>query len=496
MTAIKRYREHVLKLFVLTFLVIIGVGCRQESAPIPESFRYQVLEAANPVMGGSGVLISEIREVVPGHGVCMLADGNHNTYYTATKPSFSLTWSGDKSSTVTEYILVASPNPDTFPSDWQLLGSDDGTIWITLDVQKGQKLKQGESGSYHFPNANPYKYYRLQFISTDQSGTKEIAEWQLGSTKVTSIEDLMPLSSGSSHSDMTPMGNHYEGKHVTTSEDRAWLLDPNNEPNLLGSAPNLRWNSVKVDNVYPFGTPLPADVNQHAIGDCSALAVFAALAYAYPDFIKSIIRDNKDHTYLVKMYDPQGAPIEVSVSDKFLTNSNGDIQAATGKNSQVSWATILEKAVMKFNAVYGVNPDIGGIGSEHVAPLFTGDGDSFAFAPGVLTPLQMQRVVDVCLRKGLIVVGGFNRGDVPVGKYRTVTGHAYTFSRPTDSRYLFDMRNPWGTSPGSPDGKEDGVVPIPDNPDIISMIDLRIMNPGAAKGYHRKALTPYLPPLF
>ena len=67
-------------------------------------------------------------------------------------------------------------------------------------------------------------------------------------------------------------------------------------------------------DLYPFGEPVPADINQHGIGDCSALAVLAEMAYLFPDFIKSIVSDHGDGTYTVAMYDPQGKPVDAEQS--------------------------------------------------------------------------------------------------------------------------------------------------------------------------------------
>lgn len=77
-------------------------------------------------------------------------------------------------------------------------------------------------------------------------------------------------------SNETPMGRHYEGRHKTTEEDRRWLSDPENEPNLLGSASHYSWRNYDVD-LYPFCSPLPVDANQRGIGNCSAIAVFAEM---------------------------------------------------------------------------------------------------------------------------------------------------------------------------------------------------------------------------
>ncbi|MFT4204839.1 MAG: C2 family cysteine protease [Chitinophagaceae bacterium] len=307
-----------------------------------------------------------------------------------------------------------------------------------------------------------------------------------------SISDLMQYATGSTYTVSTPMGTHYANKHETTTDDIEWLNDPDNEPSVPASVSGLVLKSFSV-TLYPFGTPSPADVNQHAIGDCDLLAPLASLAYIYPSFVKKLITDNGDGTYTVAMYDPQGNAITVVVSSKFLASTDGSLEAGSGKNSVANWVTVLEKAVMKYNMIYEVDTDIGGIGSEFVAPLFTGNGNSFAFSPGTLSTLDLQRAVDVSLAKGFLVIGGFNKV-FSVGNYSTVTGHGYTLMYSTDNTALFAMRNPWGTMPGSSDGSEDGVLPIPDDDVMAATIDLRIIYSGAAGS--TGTTTPYRPPSF
>ena len=63
------------------------------------------------------------------------------------------------------------------------------------------------------------------------------------------------------------------------------------------------------------------------------------------------------------------------------------------------------------------------------------------------------------------------------------------------------MRNPWGLLPlvagGYSDGKEDGLLEIKNDKVIPPVIDLRIMDAGAAAGYAIKGnLEPYTPPSY
>jgi hypothetical protein len=232
-------------------------------------------------------------------------------------------------------------------------------------------------------------------------------------------------------------------------------------------------------------------VNQHAIGDCCALAVFASFAYLYPDFIKHIITDNGNSTYTVAMYDPQGQPVDVCISNKFLCDGNGITGQVTGKNNSVTWATILEKAMMKWQAIYQMD-GIEGIGTEHVAPLFTGDGESFAFGANSLYTSELKIAIEWALSQGMVTVGGFNVGDLLCGTLKTVTGHAFTFMLANDDESIFYMRNPWGNG----ENGEDGLLRIPDERTIVQTIDARIVNPGAAAPYLRQDLQPYTPPRY
>ena len=302
------------------------------------------------------------------------------------------------------------------------------------------------------------------------------------------INTILRYATGKTASDVTSMGKHFENCRKTTDSDRAWLLDPNNEPDMVADLTTWRKKTVEL---YPYGTPLPADVNQHSIGDCCALAVFASFAYLYPDFIKHIITDNGDDTYTVAMYDPQGKPVSVCVSSKILCDGNGSIGQVTGKNNTITWATILEKAMMKWQKCYQVD-GIEGIGTEHVSPLFTGNGESLGFGSNALYTSELKLLVEWSLSQGYITVGGFSEGDILCGTLKTVTAHAFTFMLSTSEDAIFDMRNPWGNG----NNGEDGLLLIPDKRTTVQTIDIRIVNPGAAAPYLRTDIAPYTPPKY
>ena len=450
------------------------------------------LEAGNKVMPTAGILVAQYADTPVDCDISKLVDGNSATYYTTESQNYNFVWRGDRAAKVSVCNLVVASQQD-LPVKFSLYASNDGEKWKEIYSAEGRE----QNGEYAISSPTSYVYFKLQIHDVvEQAESPALAEWSLegvaSESNMLSMADVLKKCEGHTFSDKTPMGSHYANRHVTTASDIEWLSNATNEPARLGSAPGYSYRDYSV-TLYPFGEPVPADVNQHGIGDCSALAVFAEMVYHNPDFIKSIITDHKDGTFTVNMYDPQGKPVDVRVTSKFLGDNNG-IGAASGKNGVATWATVLEKAIMKWNKIYEVYPDIGGIGSEHVAPLFTGNGSSFAFYPGRISTADLKRVVEICLDEGMIVIGGFNRGGISVEGGETVTGHAYSFMYSRNPNALFSMRNPWGWCPGG-DGKDDGLLNIV-NGEVPGTIDLRIIYPGDLANNSIENLMPYNPPVF
>lgn len=447
----------------------------------------------NGIMPGAGTLTAEHLSGDPETGLSKMVDNDYTTCYEIsglTKTTFI--WEGAEAVSIGRYILKFGNDDSKRPKGIVFHGSNDGKNWDYL-IGIGSEPYMPDKDE-EFPSQTRYKFIKLEINTSEERETMAVSEFHLipaEEVTFTTFEDVVAHGSSFTYTASTPMGTHYENKHVTTEEDKVWLSTATNEPALLGSASGYTYRSYTVD-LYPFGEPVPADVNQHGIGDCSALAVFASMSYLFPDFIKSIIQDNGDGTYTVSMFDPQGEPVKVAVQSTFLGDDNG-IGAVSGKKGEATWATILEKAIMKWNYIYQVNPDIYGIGSEHVAPLFTGEGNSFAYSPNRLNPDQMKQVAELSLAEPMIVIGGFTTGGLYVDGYQTVTAHAYSFFLSNNENALFAMRNPWGFSPGS-NGKEDGVLNIVDDGTVPPTIDMRIIYPGIAADYAKENLSPYSPP--
>ena len=224
------------------------------------------------------------------------------------------------------------------------------------------------------------------------------------------------------------------------------------------SATGLSWKTLTVD-LYPSGAPSPEDIMQHDIGDCDGDSAIASMAYVNPDLVQSVIKDNGDGTYTVAMFDPMGKPITVTVDSEFLVETGGtNLGQISASDGSADWATVLEKAVMKYDYAYGMVPVRSTVASalETLVPMFTGTGNSIAISPGSLTPAQFQQVVTVSLAAGDFITGGFNQV-LTIGQDQTVTAHGYAVMVPNDqSTDMTDKRNPWGIKSVRADASQSG----------------------------------------
>lgn len=302
----------------------------------------------------------------------------------------------------------------------------------------------------------------------------------------TDVEKLLTFTVPSMES-TTPMGWMFEKAHKLTDEESQWLANPEFEPNTLEHLPN--WRSCNV-TLYPFGEPVPADVNQHAIGDCCCMAVFASYAYMYPEFIKSILTDNGNGTFTVNMFDPLGNPIEVGVGSTVMCNDQGSVGQCTGKNNVITWATILEKAMLKWVTIWPEVTPAEGIGTEVAHALFAGTGKANVIFPGTLFSEELTTLVKWGLQQERILVGGFTESGLKCDELETVTAHAFTLMYTAKSDFLFAMRNPWGV------GTIDGVLNIPDEKRITQSIDVRLVYAGAAAPFKKKEVDYYHVPQY
>lgn len=501
-------RSYLYPVAVISAIMLVS-SCSKDDSVTLESVEYpeEVYTKSGPSAsipdGNSnmpcGGTISTNHSEYNGHTIGKLVDNSRSSYFATKNYTYNVIWSSDEAFSLKSYIIYSSDSDLKVPENWVLSASADNVSWVEIDSRSGvnytgrKERKEFYIDDYY--NHNFYRYYKFEFQSSNRKtaiAELKLREMAMAPSGEENIDDLMGLIRDNTYSSETPMGQFCEGRHRTTNSDRNWLANPSKEPTTVIENGDNRWRTKNV-TLYPFGTPLPADVNQGGIGDCSALAVFASMAYLYPNFIEDIITNNGNGSYTVKMYDPEGQEVDVTVSSKFLNS------CAKGKNEEFCWTSILEKAIMKWNSIYHCNDMLDGIATEHTSPLFVGNGESFAFDSGVLNYNEMDRAVRVLLNSGWLVIGGFSEEDVVIGNgpYKTVSAHAYTFVFDSSTSASYGMRNPWGVSAGVdwPD-PHDGVAPIVNDGRTQPLIDIRTCNPGAALAYKQSYLLPYTPPVW
>ena len=291
------------------------------------------------------------------------------------------------------------------------------------------------------------------------------------------LNDLLPYITDVTYSSRTPMGRNFLHHRQASLEDKVWL---ESTKEVFDEAKG-QIKAFDV-NLFPNGKPVLADVHQKSINDCNAMSVLADMAFLYPEFIKSIIHQEAANSFRVDMFDPDGKPITVCVSNRFPVREGGYPIFCVGEGDTYCWISILEKAAMKWIKVYNhINNSIEGCNAEWITPMFTGDGRSFCIQPGRLESKDLARMINICLENGLMVNGGFLKPDIPLDKHKTITNHGHTFLPPQCKDALYAIRNPWGNNPNN-----HIMNLMSDNTVVPPLIDIRVISPGAAAKYFDK----------
>lgn len=436
----------------------------------------------------AGILTSNGMPTSEEHGLHALVDEDLDTYFETTVTSdLYLDWEGPypipiqsmESGKVTGDCCIdgitfhaSSNGSDWYGFGWSSYGGAPSTN--RLD-QSGVKCRE--------------RFYRLIVISNHGGPTTQVCEYGLTvdsdmDKDITAVNDLLFFSDDLTTHYSTPMGNYFVDKHVTMDSDRQWLSDAVNEP-----SPDPIYTEYDV-NLYPYGSPLPIDANY----DSSIAAVLAEMAYLYPNFIKSIIVDHRSKVYTVKMYDPQGMPVNVTVNSTFIGNGPDDILEVRGKDGKANWATVMDKAILKWNKIYQIVPHINdNIGIEYILPMFTGNGTCFKIPAGRLSSKQLSQAVNVALNNGLAVIGVFTKNGLVIDDVKARAYFAHSVMLSSRSGALFAMRNPRGYNENGSEG-DDGVLHIMNNETIPPTIELHFFYPGDASNYLRNKVTPYVVP--
>ncbi|WP_432112854.1 discoidin domain-containing protein [Streptomyces sp. S1] len=110
----------------------------------------------------------------------MLADGNLGTKWLAFATTAWIRYQLPSPGVVTRYVMTSANDVDTRdPNDWELQGSNNGSVWDTLDTRTDEVFaSRGLSKSYDVSNSTPYLYYRLNITQNNGNVTAtQLADW-------------------------------------------------------------------------------------------------------------------------------------------------------------------------------------------------------------------------------------------------------------------------------------------------------------------------------
>jgi len=112
-------------------------------------------------------------------------DGNPKTKWLDFSPQGSwIQYAYVAPKVVSGYAITSADAPtDRDPMDWQLLGSNDGKTWTTLDTRSGEQWsKRYEQRSFKLSNQSAYKFYRLNITAVRdvaRANSVQLAEIEL-----------------------------------------------------------------------------------------------------------------------------------------------------------------------------------------------------------------------------------------------------------------------------------------------------------------------------
>ncbi len=130
-----------------------------------------------------GGVASASQENGPYESAAQAFDQTSSTKWLAFSPTAWLQYTAPNADSyiVTQYAIT-SANDDygRDPQDWQMLASNDGINWTTLDTQTAQTFSDRiATNTYTFDNSTAYKYYRLNITANAGGGQVQLADLQL-----------------------------------------------------------------------------------------------------------------------------------------------------------------------------------------------------------------------------------------------------------------------------------------------------------------------------
>ncbi len=252
------------------------------------------------------------------------------------------------------------------------------------------------------------------------------------------------------------LGNLAAGSSATQMDEliRKWLLG-GDLPNATDCYGNAHSYSICSSPLFGAGgAPSVNDINQGSLGDCYLEAALADIAYAEPNAIRSMIRDNGNGSYGVRFY-INGSEDWVTVNNALATNNNGS--AVFNRSSNI-WGSLIEKAYVQLNES-GVLPRQAGTSYNSITagwadPIteITGRAMTYyystdsSYSGGAWDALKQTFVAALGQGQEMWVASYANTSQS--GRTNFVSSHAFSVIGYNSVSGNFIMRNPWGTAAG------------------------------------------------
>jgi len=127
-----------------------------------------------------GIVSAQFTDSPAGEGIQKVIDNVSTTKYLTFHNSGWIQYQAMTPFVVSKYsITSANDAPERDPLTWSLLGSTNGTTWLTIDTRTNEDFPtRSQRREFTFSNLTPYAYYRLQ-MSNNSGTVLQLAEWEI-----------------------------------------------------------------------------------------------------------------------------------------------------------------------------------------------------------------------------------------------------------------------------------------------------------------------------
>lgn len=142
--------------------------------------------AAFDITDNGGILTAQFVSNRPLENFPNIIDNDINTkYYQNGKKALWVQYRSTVPAIVTRYTITSGSDvEERDPKDWQLLGSNNGTTWTTLDTRAEEDFPTRLlTRTFYINNTQTFSYYRLNILSNGNNNNTQFAEWELWQRK-------------------------------------------------------------------------------------------------------------------------------------------------------------------------------------------------------------------------------------------------------------------------------------------------------------------------